>query len=280
MNEQEDATKRPLVLFSGGIDSTYLVQWYLENGNSVDTLYVHASQHQDKVIKEMHARVQLFKKFTEIYAPADAYDRRTDVIKDFEHNLDEQFVKTVDYAMVQPISWLMAALIRFDHRIHSELAIGYLLGDQAPAFYSEIVYAWNNLWVVLHGRTKAIPPIRFPLLDGGLTKYDVMKRIDKRLAAWTWVCEMPRTRDGGESDNLPVHEAIYACNSCKPCRLMNHTIADLDADEYFDEPGQGWLYWVDRAREDLPLPETGGIKKKTLLASPLEELSTSDNESN
>jgi hypothetical protein len=272
MNEEENITKRPLVLFSGGIDSTYLVQRYLENGKSVDTLYVHASQSSDKVIKEMHARMQLFKKFTEIYAPAHACGRRTDVIKDFEHNLDEQFIKTVDFAMVQPISWIMAALIRFDHRIHSELAIGYLLGDQAPTFYSEMVYAWNNLWVVLHGRTKAIPPILFPLLDGGWTKYDVMKRINKELAALTWVCETPKTRMDAESDNLPVHDTIYACNRCKPCRLMNHTIADLDADDCFMEPGQGWLYEVDQARQGYS--DAKALQKKEELTAEIDSINS------
>jgi 7-cyano-7-deazaguanine synthase in queuosine biosynthesis len=274
MNQSNQTQKRPLVLFSGGMDSTYLIQWYLENGMDVDTLYVHASQNPDKCIKEMDARIKLFQLFTELYNTRQDWvvidgvtqsgknARLTDVIKDYEHNLDEQFVLAVDYSAVQPVSWLMAALIKFNHKEHSELAIGYLLGDQMPAFREEMLAAWSNLWVLLHGRNKEIPPLRFPLLDGALTKYDVLKRINKHLAAWTWVCERPATRT--DDDTLSVSQSIFACGRCNPCRLQAHTIADIDEDDYSIEDGKGWLHWVEQARDGNAIDAGVFFKKMTI----------------
>lgn len=206
--------KRPLVLFSGGMDSTYLVQWFLQFGD-VDTMYVQANVHPLKVEKETQARKKLFALFEKHY--------KYKVIQDHQVNLDNVYNRDAGFA-VQPISWLTAAVSLFDVDKHSGLAVGYLLGDQAPAYRENLDGFWGHAWRLLRGRSGNIPPLWFSLLDSHSTKRDVLNRIDKRLVTSTWVCEEP-THQGEHA-----HKRIIACGRCKPCRLLKHTVADWEQD--------------------------------------------------
>lgn len=47
--------KRPLVLWSGGMDSSYLVMTYLERGIDIDFLYVKGPQGSNKIDQELEA---------------------------------------------------------------------------------------------------------------------------------------------------------------------------------------------------------------------------------
>jgi hypothetical protein len=199
--------QHPLVLFSGGMDSTMLLQELLQSMH-VYTFYVEANQHPHKVTREREARDNLRRMF---------YDRYDYGIQDdFEFELNEVFVQTNNYAMVQPISWLTAALIKFDPSRHSGVAIGYLLGDQAPAFRREMEDFWRSGWALLRGMQEPAPPLWFPLLDHGYTKYEVLKRLSHDLMSNTWVCENPHKYDN----------QIVECKHCKPCQLLRATLDD------------------------------------------------------
>lgn len=199
--------KHPLVLFSGGMDSTMLMQTLLPYTH-VYAFYIDANQAPDKRTKELEARQRLFDLFRE------HYEFRVQDDKTFD--LNETYVKTQNYAMVQPISWLTAALINFEPGRHSGVAIGYLLGDQAPAFRKDMEDFWRSGWALLRGHQEPAPPLWFPLLDNGYTKYDVVKKLKREFILNTWVCENPLTRFG----------EIVPCNDCKPCRLLKHTLDD------------------------------------------------------
>lgn len=223
--------KHPLVLFSGGLDSTYLISQYLRVG-AVDTLSVQANQSEMKQIREEIARKRVIEELGKM-------SRRYPftVNREYMRDLNHQFTEVPDYDMVQPISWLTAALIVTDPKIHSEVAIAYLLGDQAPALRQYIDAFWHAGWKLLHWN-EPIVPLVFPLLDAGLTKRKILDRIDKQLVSHVWSCELPSIRpgEGVYFSWADVEEAkkdprrLKACGKCLPCRLMKHTLADYKED--------------------------------------------------
>lgn len=212
---EEEKKKVPLVLFSGGMDSTYLIQWLLEYGD-VDTLFVEADPHPLKREKEAEARKRLFRLFEKHY--------KHKVLKDHHHSLVGAYSGHNGLYGIQQISWLTAALAVYDSERHEGVYIGYLLGDQAPAFRGWYEQFWNAGWTITHGVLSPVPPLLFPLLNHQRSKRYVVDCIDKRLVTSTWVCEFPYRHGEG------AHKQIKACGRCNPCRLLKHTIADWEDD--------------------------------------------------
>jgi 7-cyano-7-deazaguanine synthase in queuosine biosynthesis len=234
--EQENK-KVPLLLFSGGMDSTYMVQWFLAYGD-VDTMYVYANVHPLKVEKEKEARKKLFRLFEKHY--------KHKVLKDHEMNVDNLYINQYQRLDgVQMIAWVTAALAVFQSDRHHSLAIGYLLGDQAPAYREQLDAFWKAGWIMTRGRLDPVPQLVFPMLDHHHTKYNTVDHIDKRLVTSTWVCENPY--EVGDA----AAKRIKACGGCNPCRLLKNTVGDWEA-----RTGQKYMNEVIKAMNPDRYPES------------------------
>lgn len=212
MTQEENKTV-PLVLLSGGMDSTFMVQWMLEY-TDVETLYVEANGHPMKNKKECEAREKLFRLFKK--------HAKHQVLNDHQFKLNDVYRSNPQISGVQQISWLTAGLCVYDEARHNSLNIGYVLGDQAPAFRQQYEEFWRAGWIMTRGHLSPVPPLVFPILNHQLTKYDVINRIDKRLVTSTWVCELPELHGEG------MGKRIKSCGHCNPCRLLKNTIGDWE----------------------------------------------------
>ncbi|BDD79742.1 hypothetical protein [Burkholderia phage FLC9] len=248
--EQQEDKKVPLILFSGGMDSTFLVQWFLQYGD-VETVFVKADPHPFKRKKEADARRKLFGLFEKYY--------KHRVLHDHEYDLDRTFSQHQRLNGVQQISWLVAALAIYEPSRHHSVNIGYVLGDQAPAFRKQYEDFWSAGWTMTRGVLDPVPPLLFPILNHQLTKYDVLDRIDKRLVSSTWVCEMPKYE--GEY----AHKKLVACKHCKPCRLLKHTIEDWEL-----ATGQNYMGEVIKAMNPQLYPSSLLNELKTQAKDPIE----------
>lgn len=241
--ENEENKKVPLLLFSGGMDSTYMVQWFLQYGD-VDTMYVYAHDHPIKNQKEREARAKLFGLFEKYY--------KHRVLKDHELTVDNVYINQYQRLDgVQMISWLTAALGVCQGDRHHSVAVGYLLGDQAPAFRQQMEEFWKAGWIMTRGHLADMPQLVFPILNHKQTKYDTIDRIDKRLVTSTWVCEMPEEIGDG------AHKRIKACGRCNPCRLLKHTVSDWEQDH-----GQKYMTEVIKAMNPDKFPTPASICKE------------------
>jgi hypothetical protein len=213
--------KRPLVLFSGGMDSTSLISWFLHFTN-VDVFYVQANVHPWKQQKEKEARELIKARFAEQRKTSDIHR----IVDDFELEMNGLYAQTHNYSLVQPISWLTAALIKFNPTVHSGVAVGYLLGDQAPAFRKELEDFWRAGWVLLRGRGMEPPPVWFPLLDFGNTKKNIVEMLDLDLRKLCWVCETPKLKPSHRKypDDKVPNKQIIACGTCMPCTTLKNQI--------------------------------------------------------
>jgi hypothetical protein len=218
------------------MDSTYLVQWLLGYGD-VETLFVEADPHPLKREKESEARKRLFRLFEKHY--------KHKVLCDHQHSLVGVYSKHQGLGGIQQISWLTAALAVYDPERHEGVYIGYVLGDQAPAFRAWYEQFWSAGWTITRGVLSPVPRLLFPILNHQLTKYDVVDRIDKRLVTSTWVCEIPYRHGEG------AHKQIKACGRCNPCRLLKHTVSDWE-----DNHNQKYMSEVIKAMNPDRYPES------------------------
>lgn len=226
----------PMILFSGGLDSTYLLSGMLRT-TDVHTLYIRGPQDTTKMLAELDARKRVFEYLER--------NRPFSVLSDTTVELD---TRTLNHT--QGEHWLIAATSDgvIDPEKHSELQIGYVIGDCMSIHTKEVTDAWNAMYRLSRAthRKQGHVNIRFPLLEMGLGKEGIVSRINEDLLQRIWVCESPdedpefkMTRDLHFN---PVGDTtkLYPCGCCVPCRKMamalhmtgrytpTKNIADLD----------------------------------------------------
>jgi 7-cyano-7-deazaguanine synthase in queuosine biosynthesis len=186
--------KIPLILFSGGLDSTYLLSETLRYAHA-DILYITASQHPDKVIAEQNAIFNILK-----YLRANRPYRVRKV-----YSLDISSLPVfADYSFGQVPPWLFGSLATVDSTLHSRVSISYVMGDQISLYLDTIEKAWN----ALSGCTKLVlVPIEFPLKL--ISKKKIMAELHPDLYKLTWVCETPV--------KIEKTGKIKPCGKCDAC---------------------------------------------------------------
>lgn len=189
----------PLVLFSGGLDSTYLVSTLLMKG-PVDVLYVNGGQSIEKMRKELEARDKLIELMNQIY-PHKIQGQYEVLDSVYKH--DGQNKK-----WIQPNAWTQGAYRVLKPGRHDSVQVAYVKDDGAAFGYHlpQLEELWKNLLKLSYSGDHV--PLQFPLLY--TSKLEILEEIDKRLLEHIWVCEIPK--DG------------KACGKCPPCLLANNTL--------------------------------------------------------
>ena len=211
--KKEEETKVPLLLFSGGLDSSYMLQMYLERGN-VETLYVKGLIHEDKIAKELDARKKIIAALQEKTGNYVLRDHIIDIGPIFGGG-------TADIGFAQPPMWIVGALQVSDYNKHSELAIGYVAGDQIACMIPYIINAWDNLqYFAKHGNI----PVVFPLKV--TRKVDILEAILPQIVQHIWVCEMPEWWRDGKMIYIPdgLGGKLKPCGKCPACITMVGTL--------------------------------------------------------
>lgn len=208
--------KVPLLLFSGGADSTYRLAGLLKEG-PVDVLYVDGGQHPLKTIKELECREETIRKL----------EQRS------LHKVSGRFYFDLSVCRKHPGSfpswrqvmpWIFAAHECLSDERHSRLEICYLLEDCISSVRHELEELWANLCYIQTGSRTTIP-LNLPFIRTNKTRiYEALSRSDERkeLLDSIWVCEtphyarVPRTRK----------RKIVACGRCVPCKDQKRAIED------------------------------------------------------
>lgn len=201
--------KRPLILWSGGLDSTLCVWNKLKEGISVDVVYIELENNETKVNRERAARSELKKIFHDYfccahYGYAQIVEDITIKIPAILHNTESQFI--------QPHMWANWLLYCYNSDIHSHIETGYIKED--------------DFWHIRHNFDKYIEygnkaffvdrklELRYPL--EWISKKDVVDKylntiqLGKDLFQHTTWCESILEEDGKFSRSC----------SCVPCQKM------------------------------------------------------------
>lgn len=177
-----------LMLWSGGLDSTYLLTKLLADGNEVTPLYVHLIS--PKADREMAAVDKMWNILKTQYPR-----QLNDVIIHQGPNI------TINYnpILAQPPIWLFGAMMYQSH--FDEVHIAYVMGDCAISFLDEIQSVWQSFsWMFPHHFAK----LQFPLTK--IDKLQEWRHLNddiRNLITW---CEGTQTADN--------------CGECVPCRKM------------------------------------------------------------
>ncbi len=183
----------PLVLFSGGLDSTYLLSVLLKT-TDVDVLYVSGPQGKLKETHEIRAR----KKIVAWLNKNKPYSVRT------QHHWElPNGVPGYAYRFGQVLPWFYSAMTVADGLKHTVVNIAYVMGDQVCQHFAEMTWAWDYMKEVCMSKPV---PLRFPLKD--TTKVQILNQLEPELLKLVWFCETPKK-------NKP-------CGECAAC--INHQV--------------------------------------------------------
>lgn len=212
----------PLILFSGGLDSTYLVSKRLTEG-PVDILYVNGGQCKEKMRLELEARDKLIEKMNSYYPHK---------IQGQYEILDPLYLHDgKNKKWTQPNAWIQGAFRVITSR-HSLLEVAYVKDDGAyfGQYLPRIKDQWNTTLEV--GYANEHIPLEFPIVH--MSKLEILENIDKRLLCDIWVCETP-------NDSKP-------CGCCGPCKLMRRVLW-----EYKDSHGETVFLTAKRVEREFAL---------------------------
>jgi 7-cyano-7-deazaguanine synthase in queuosine biosynthesis len=166
----------PLVLLSGGLDSTYLL-WKLLQDGPVEVIYIDGQQPDNKIQMETFAVRKVIEWCNE-NSPFSVV-RYTKVTCHTTH-------LSHDHKFGQPIAWMLGAVSFATGKDHSYVAMSYVAGDQIACHIPDMEAAWKLLSsIVSHYPVELRIPLKFT------TKDKIWDEMPKALRKLTWTCETP-----------------------------------------------------------------------------------------
>jgi 7-cyano-7-deazaguanine synthase in queuosine biosynthesis len=198
--------KVPLILWSGGLDSTYLVWDNISKGRSVDVVYVELANNASKVKRELAARVK-------IKAKLDEYESK--IRKDYIFKVmplieGDNLSKEICYP--QPYMWSYALQSVFDSSRHSHVETGYIKIDDFVSIKDSCEKFIALGSEIFFEREHPIE-LKFPLISFDksqlLDSYEGSDYGKSILQEVTW-CE-----GGGRVDGKWTNKC-----DCRPCKTM------------------------------------------------------------
>jgi len=201
----------PLLLFSGGLDSTAILQQSLEVSD-VDVLYVIGRQCPTKAIKEQKTVSKIINYFNKL---SNKFKVRNTYIIDLKNLriVAEAHKNGVVTKYIQAIDWIFAALDVINPNLHSALYMGYCQQDGFVELQN-LIDAWTNLLKIRVYGTDSYNvtnyigevPLQCPFFN--VPKLTRLMWLNPPLRKMIWVCETPKKYGAG----------YRACGKCKPCK--------------------------------------------------------------
>ena len=214
--------KRPLLLFSGGLDSTYCLLSLLDKSD-VDLLVVrNEAVGLLKIKAEDIARKYIIDYCNRLSNEGKIpYRIRNINIVDSHYNLYSQ-----RDCFGQPGIWMDAAIRHFDTDKHQYLAVGYCLGDQISAFLSNIRKWWKAMYRVRRAVLfEKVPDVKFPLMTiSKVRMISILKQTgNEEVLSYIWTCELPvEKKKSPRSKKLD----FIPCGCCTPCKNLARALED------------------------------------------------------
>ena len=198
--------KKVAVLFSGGLDSTFLIWKNLKDGNEVFPIYIKIENNKIKTILEKNRINLLYNKF----------------FKEFESNINEiQYVVNVGikgsedclYFKQMPI-WIFSLMFMQSMEV-DEIQIGYVSNDDAISYLDDI----QNIYKSYQAICEPMKPLVFPLTKW--KKYAIFQDLPKQYRDLIISCENAKII-GDKKRKIIQYEPCCDCGSCKTIIKNNY----------------------------------------------------------
>ena len=190
--------KKVAVLFSSGLDSTYLVWKNLNEGNEVQPIYIEIENNKTKTILEKNRTKLLVKEFEKEFP---------DKIHEVNHILKVNVDAREDCLLFKQVPvWILASIFSQDLNV-DEIQIGYVANDDAIGYLADI----QNIYKSYEPLMRHLKPLVFPLSKK--PKYEMAHELPEIYRKFIFSCEYA-TIIGSEDAEFIEYEP---CCECVPC---------------------------------------------------------------
>jgi hypothetical protein len=202
-------SKKVAVLFSGGLDSTYLVWKNLKEGNTVFPIYVEIENNETKTILEKNRIELLWKEFEKEFRKDDSY-------YDFKLKSIVYAIKVGVHAnegslyFKQMPIWIFSVVFLQGMDNIDEIQIGYVSNDDAISYLDDI----QNIYKSYQAISEPMRPLTFPLTK--MKKNVIACELPEQYRKYVFSCEMAKIT-GKKDAELIEYEP---CCDCAPCRSI------------------------------------------------------------
>lgn len=213
----------PLVLLSGGLDSTYLAYLLLQT-TDIDILYIDGRQSFDKVQAEKKALTSIIPLLNEI---GNHKVRNLFLFQARDSGFEHLLFQQAGY-------WFFGALQSYIGSFHSKVCMSYVQGDGINPNLHDFSKAWDHLTAAIK-RTSI--PLEFPLVLN--SKEEILHRLPTNIRDEVWTCETPEVLTNPQDfvkDYKPCGKCV-ACVTLKVEKLrysINHEW-DAKRDPFYAE---------------------------------------------
>lgn len=227
-------TKKVAVLFSGGLDSTYLVWKNLTEGNTVQPIYIEIENNKDKSIIEKNRTKLLREKF------AEDFNTNCTLIREVE-NVATIHVSSCfnDLHFKQVPIWLFGILYSQCIGV-DEIQIGYVCNDDAIPYLADIQKIYKSYASV----TSTLLPLRFPITKK--KKYEMADELPSKYRDLIYSCECPKIIGSPDADFVEYEP----CCECVPCSHI------IESDYY------GLRHFPDNYKKNLLAARTRALRRE------------------
>lgn len=203
-------SKKVAVLFSGGLDSTYLVWKNLKDGNTVLPIYIEIENNEVKTKLEKNRIELLWKEFEKEFRNQEEgyYDFKLKPIK-YAIKVSVHANEGSLYFHQIPI-WMFSAVFLQGMVEIDEVQIGYVSNDDAISYLDDI----QNIYKSYQPISEPMKPLVFPITK--MKKYQMAEELPEQYRKYIFSCEMAIIK-GSENAELIEYEP---CCECAPCRTI------------------------------------------------------------
>ncbi len=184
------------LLWSGGVDSTFMLYYLLSSGYNVNTYYVNIKNNEFKSERELAARNAIKSVLNDKYGYH--FTDRSDTLDILYHGSNAM-------KLPQPLAWLSSTMTIHDRY----LVMSYIMNDDAVSFIEPIRNIVNSLNAFRHQDLNVL----FPLIR--LSKSELWRSLPSDIRDLTTSCEYP---ESWKTDGI--------CE-CKPCTKMREIRGSL-----------------------------------------------------
>lgn len=203
--------KKVAILFSGGLDSTYLVWKNLKDGNEVYPIYVEIENNINKSILEKNRTKLLFNEFS----------------NEFNNDEHEGFIYDVQYAITVGVNahedslhfkqipiWIFSLMFIQSFNV-DEIQIGYVSGDDAIPFINDIQKIYKSYQSICD----KLKPLKFPITK--MSKWMMADDLPSQYLDLIISCENTIII-GDEDAEIIEYEPCGKCGACKTIIISNY----------------------------------------------------------
>lgn len=206
-------SKKIGVLFSSGLDSTYLVWKNLNDGNQVVPIYIEITNNKVKSIMEKNRIGLLHKEFKKEFNNINDelnYYRDDNLMKDVHYVLDVGVSANEDSLHFKQVPiWILGIMFCQSLKL-DEIQIGYVCNDDAIPYLQDIQKIYKSYQSI----TNNLIPLKFPLSKK--RKWELVQDLPKKYLDLIFSCENARII-GSEDAELIEYEP---CCECVPCNTI------------------------------------------------------------